>query len=56
VLTASNVGTPVIMNKDSVAGQAYADAVARFLGEQRELRFLKAEKKGLLSRLFGGTQ
>ncbi len=55
VLTASNVGTPVIMNKDSVAGQAYADAVARFLGEQRELRFLKAEKKGLFSRLFGGA-
>ena len=55
VLTASNVGTPVVLNKESIAGQAYADAVSRFLGEQRELRFLKAEKKGLFSRLFGGA-
>lgn len=54
VLTASNLGQPVVLAPESIAGQAYQDAVARFLGEERELRFLKAERKGLLSRLFGG--
>ena len=28
--------------------------MARFLGEERPMRFLGVEKKGLLSRLFGG--
>jgi septum site-determining protein MinD len=53
VLNASNSGTPVIMDTESDAGQAYQDAVARFLGEERAHRFLTAPKKGLLSRLFG---
>ncbi|MES0872639.1 septum site-determining protein MinD [Sinimarinibacterium thermocellulolyticum] len=53
VLTSSNAGTPVIADKNSDAGQAYDDLVARFLGEQRPHRFLTAEKKGLLGRLFG---
>lgn len=53
VLSASNAGTPVILDEDSDAGQAYHDMVARFLGEEREHRFLTAEKKGLLRRLFG---
>ena len=47
VLRASNTGTPVILDQDSPAGRAYQDAVARFLGEQREMRFVKPEKKGL---------
>ena len=54
VLQSSNSGNPVILDADSPAGQAYEDAVARLLGEQRALRFLEAEKKGLLKRLFGG--
>jgi septum site-determining protein MinD len=55
VLKASNAGNPVIMDTESQAGQAYADAVARFLGEEKPHRFLEAEKKrGFLSRLFGG--
>lgn len=54
VLKASNTGTPVIMDDESNAGQAYADAVARFLGEDRPHRFIEAEKKGLFKRLFGG--
>ena len=54
VLKASNTGTPVIMDNDSNAGQAYADAVARFLGEERPHRFLETEKRGLFKRLFGG--
>jgi septum site-determining protein MinD len=53
VLKASNTGQPVILDKESVAGRAYDDAVARFLGETRELRFIKAEKKSLFRTLFG---
>ena len=53
VLRASNVGTPVVMDQDSTAGQAYGDAVARFLGDTVEHRFLTPQKKGLMSRLFG---
>ncbi len=52
VLNASNAGVPVILDQQSDAGQAYEDAVARFLGEQRPHRFL-SEKKGFLGRLFG---
>lgn len=54
VLRASNTGTPVILDAESVAGQAYSDSVARFLGEERPHRFLDPEKKGLFKRLFGG--
>lgn len=54
VLQASNAGEPVILDAGSDAGQAYADAVARLLGEEREHRFLKPAKKGFFSRLFGG--
>ena len=53
VLTASNAGVPVILDDESDAGQAYQDAVARFLGEERAHRFVNAEKKGFLGRLFG---
>ncbi|MEM7045243.1 MAG: septum site-determining protein MinD [Pseudomonadota bacterium] len=49
VLQASNTGTPVILEDKSVAGEAYRDAVARFMGEQIEYRFA-SEKKGLMSR------
>ncbi len=55
VLQASNMGVPVVMEEDSRAGQAYRDTVARFLGEQVEHRFLKADKPGLLQRLLGRT-
>ena len=54
VLNASNSGQPVILDKDSDAGQAYLDTVARLLGEQVPFRFLTVEKKGLLKRIFGG--
>jgi len=52
VLAASNAGIPVILDETSNAGLAYDDAVARLLGENRPLRFIDAQKKGLLSRLF----
>ncbi|GAA5187381.1 septum site-determining protein MinD [Ferrimonas gelatinilytica] len=54
VLKASNGGTPVILDETSPAGQAYADTVARLLGEERPLRFVSEERKGWLKKLFGG--
>jgi len=53
VLKASNTGTPVVLDEHSDAGLAYQDAVARFLGEERPMRFVHAERKGILRRLFG---
>lgn len=54
VLKASNQGTPVILDAQAEAGQAYADAVERLLGEQRPLRFTDVQKKGFFKRLLGG--
>src|SRR3954449_13351080 len=53
VLRASNTGTPVSFDEDSPAGRAYLDAVARFLGEQREMRFVQPERRGFFKVLFG---
>jgi septum site-determining protein MinD len=50
VLKASNSGMPVVLEKESSAGQAYMDVVGRFLGETIEQRFIKTEKKSLLQR------
>lgn len=54
VLNASNSGQPVILDEQSDASQAYSDAIERLLGEQIDFRFLQAEKKGFLKRIFGG--
>lgn len=54
VLQASNAGMPVIHLTDTDAAEAYQDVVARFLGEERPLRFVDVPKAGLLKRLFGG--
>ncbi|WP_010598566.1 septum site-determining protein MinD [Rickettsiella massiliensis] len=53
VLRASNSGIPVTLNGDSDANQAYVDTVSRLLGEEVPFKFVKAEKKGFLRRLFG---
>ncbi len=53
VLMASNRGVPVVLDGKSDAGDAYTDAVARFLGEDLPHRFLHYQKKGFFSRLFG---
>ena len=55
VLSASNVGTPVVLNESSNAGVAYADAVSRLMGEQIEMRVLGPERRGLLQRLLWRT-
>ena len=52
VLNASNSGMPVAMEENADAGQAYLDLVARFLGENRPMRFTEAKKK-FLDRLMG---
>ncbi|WP_031387093.1 septum site-determining protein MinD [Desulfonatronum thiodismutans] len=54
VLTASNSGEPVILDEVSDAGQAYADAVSRLIGEDVAHRFIQPAKKGFFSRLLGG--
>lgn len=54
VLQASNAGEPVIHQNSVSAAEAYKDVIARLLGENREMRFLEAEKKGFFKRLFGG--
>jgi septum site-determining protein MinD len=51
VLRGSNAGIPVIMDAESDAGQAYADAVARLLGEEVPHRFMD-EKVHWLKRMF----
>ncbi|MDK2123712.1 septum site-determining protein MinD [Parachitinimonas caeni] len=54
VLQASNAGTPVIHMQGSDVSEAYKDVVSRFMGEEKPLRFVQAEKVGFLKRLFGG--
>jgi septum site-determining protein MinD len=54
VLQASNQGAPVIHQKETDAAEAYQDVIARFLGEEKALRFVDYVKPGLLKRLFGG--
>lgn len=54
VLRASNTGLPVILDNESDAGQAYTDAVSRFLGDEDvPFRFISTEKKSIFQRLFG---
>ena len=54
VLKASNQGQPVILDDQTRAGQAYADAVSRLLGADLQHRFLEVEKKGFFRRVMGG--
>ncbi|WKU19110.1 septum site-determining protein MinD [Advenella alkanexedens] len=54
VLQASNAGMPAIHLKDTDVAEAYQDIVARYLGEEKPLRFTEYEKPGFLKRLFGG--
>lgn len=53
VLTASNQGLPAIHLKGTEVAEAYADVVERFLGAEKPLRFIDAEKIGFFQRVFG---
>ncbi len=52
VLRASNSGIPVTFDQESDAGQAYLDAVDRFLGNKVPLRFVNTKKRSFIQRLF----
>lgn len=54
VLQASNQGIPAIHIRESDVSEAYQDVIARYLGEEKPLRFVDYEKPGLFKRLFGG--
>jgi septum site-determining protein MinD len=54
VLQASNQGVPAGHMAGTDGSEAYKDVIDRFLGEDKPLRFIDAEKPGLLKRLFGG--
>jgi septum site-determining protein MinD len=53
VLQSSNKGTPAVLDDLTDVAQAYLDVVSRFLGEEREHRFIEEEKRGFLRRIFG---
>ncbi|MDR3006130.1 MAG: septum site-determining protein MinD [Acidovorax sp.] len=54
VLQASNQGLPAIHIQGSDVSEAYGDVVARFLGEDKPMRFTDAQKPGFFKRIFGG--
>jgi septum site-determining protein MinD len=54
VLQASNQGVPAVHMQGSDVSEAYKDVIDRFLGEDKPLRFIEAEKVGFFKRLFGG--
>jgi septum site-determining protein MinD len=54
ILQASNSGTPAVHLTGTDVSEAYKDVVARFLGEDRPLRFADVPKQGWLKRIFGG--
>src|SRR3546814_14525162 len=56
VLHASNAGNPAIHIDGSEVSEAYKDVIARFLGEDKPLRFIDYEKPGLLQRRFGRSE
>ncbi|UDG82908.1 septum site-determining protein MinD [Candidatus Vallotia lariciata] len=54
VLHASNQGVPVVYLDGTDVAESYRDVIARFLGEQKPLRYVNYQEPGLLQRLFGG--
>lgn len=54
VLTCTNIGKPIItLGEDNPAAGAYMDMVDRFLGEEKELRFVTPEPVSFFKRIFG---
>ena len=53
VLHASNQGVPAIHIDNSDVSESYKDVVARFMGDDKPMRFTDYQKPGLLSRIFG---
>jgi len=54
VLTCTNLGNPIItMGTENPASGAYSDMVYRFLGKERDLRFVTPEPVSFFKRIFG---
>jgi len=53
VIDASNQGKPVILNKNSIAGQAYRRISARLCGKKVEMKDVEVSDSSLFSRLIG---
>ena len=54
VLQSSNQGLPAVHMEGSDVAGAYRDVVARFLGEDKPMRFINPERQGFFKRVFGG--
>ena len=54
VLQASNQGLPAVHLKGTDVAGAYSDVIDRFLGVDKPMRYIDAEKPGFFKRLFGG--
>ena len=54
ILTCTNLGSPVItLGDNNPAAGAYSDMVDRFLGEEKELRFITPEPVSFFKKIFG---
>ena len=54
VLQAFNQGLPAVHLKGTDVAGAYSDVIERFLGADKPMRYIEAEKPGFFKRLFGG--
>lgn len=53
VIDASNQGKPVILDKNSTAGQAYSRIAGRLCGQQIDMPDIESHEKGLFKKLLG---
>jgi septum site-determining protein MinD len=53
VLQASNQGVPAVHLENTDVSEAYKDVIARFMGEEKPLRFTEVQKPGFFKRLLG---
>jgi septum site-determining protein MinD len=54
IITSSNNGRPVALNKESDAGIAYRDLADRVTGKDVDMKYTELVKKGFFKRVFGG--
>ena len=54
VLQASNQGLPAVHMQGTDVSEAYNDVIDRFLGQDKPMRFIEAQKSSFFKRLFGG--
>jgi len=45
---------PAVHMKGTDVSEAYKDVIDRFLGHDKPMRFVDAQKSGFFARLFGG--